>query len=175
MILGSPGKDTIEGGSGRRCDPGLANDDTYVFNNGYGTDKFVDYHGKENLDFSGATNGLDPVACSSAGSLLASCSLPMPAQVNHLAVDVWASDRARQDSAPAMMISRSQTCPTTSSTSRMPAEPIPTISISTQRSRARTRRCERRHRRQRRRRRRNPAGRGFRRATTSTCIPRPSW
>ena len=57
-ISWSPGKDTIEGGSGNDTILGLANDDTYVFKDGYGTDKVVDYHGHETLDFSGATSNL---------------------------------------------------------------------------------------------------------------------
>ena len=58
IIVGSPGKDTIEGGSGDDTILGLANDDTYVFKDGYGTDKLVDYSGHETLDFSGATSDL---------------------------------------------------------------------------------------------------------------------
>ncbi len=57
-ILGSPGKDTIHGDSDNDILLGLSHDDTYVFNNGYGTDQFVDYSGKETLDFSGTTNVL---------------------------------------------------------------------------------------------------------------------
>ena len=58
IIVGSPGKDTIDGGSGDDVLLGLANDDTYVFGNGYGTDKLVDYHGMQTLDFSGMTDNL---------------------------------------------------------------------------------------------------------------------
>jgi Ca2+-binding RTX toxin-like protein len=57
-ILGSPGKDTITGGSGDDILLGLANDDTYIFQNGYGTDQFVDYNGFETLDFSAVTVSL---------------------------------------------------------------------------------------------------------------------
>jgi hypothetical protein len=58
IIVGSPGKDTIEGGDGNDTLMGLTSDDTYVFKNGYGTDKLVDYHGVETLDFGSATANL---------------------------------------------------------------------------------------------------------------------
>ena len=58
IILGSPGKDTIEGGAGDDVLLGLTNDDTFVFRNGYGTDKLVDYHGMHTLDFHEATSNL---------------------------------------------------------------------------------------------------------------------
>ncbi|MBT6144559.1 MAG: hypothetical protein HOH74_03955, partial [Gemmatimonadetes bacterium] len=63
IILGSPGKDTIDGGSGNDLLSGTFHDDTYEFDEGYGTDQFVDVDGDvssghEILDFSGATSSL---------------------------------------------------------------------------------------------------------------------
>ncbi|WP_157100266.1 hypothetical protein [Rhodoplanes sp. Z2-YC6860] len=58
VILGSPGKDTIDGGTGNDTITGLANDDTYVFENGYGKDVFADFSGKAYLDFSAVTDNL---------------------------------------------------------------------------------------------------------------------
>ncbi|MFC1516467.1 Ig-like domain-containing protein, partial [Thermodesulfobacteriota bacterium] len=66
QILGSPGKDTIEGGSENDLLMGLYHDDTYIFNDNYGTDTLVDYYGKEILDFSEAENALD-IAMSAKG------------------------------------------------------------------------------------------------------------
>ena len=57
-LLGSPGKDSLDGGSGDDILLGLSNEDTYVFENGYGTDQFVDYKALETLDFSGVTDAL---------------------------------------------------------------------------------------------------------------------
>jgi Ca2+-binding RTX toxin-like protein len=65
-ILGSPGIDTIVGGSGNDMMTGLNNNDTFVFDNGYGTDTFADYYGKAYLDFSGVTSNL-AISISDAG------------------------------------------------------------------------------------------------------------
>jgi Ca2+-binding RTX toxin-like protein len=59
VILGSPGKDTIDGETGNDTITGLANDDTYVFENGYGKDVFADFSGKAYLDFSAVTDDLE--------------------------------------------------------------------------------------------------------------------
>ncbi|NDV63154.1 LEPR-XLL domain-containing protein [Puniceicoccales bacterium CK1056] len=59
ILLGSPGRDTIEGGDDNDVITGLANDDTYVFRNDYGTDNLVDGLGVETMDFSAMTHNLD--------------------------------------------------------------------------------------------------------------------
>ena len=59
LITGSPGIDVIEAGTGNDTILGSAHNDVYVFNNNYGTDKFLDFEGREILDFSGANQDLN--------------------------------------------------------------------------------------------------------------------
>lgn len=58
-LYGNAGADSLEGGSGADQLRGGAGNDTYVFKDNYGADRFSDTQGEISLDFSGVTAGLD--------------------------------------------------------------------------------------------------------------------